>query len=109
MTVMAPPSGPPKKPYRPSMLELQLEIEYQLQVRSAARDSARQQFGEPTEVRDKEVRRLELLAEIIYTISLDTDRYREFALDMRAKYPRWVPPAERGIQEKTEEPGATEE
>lgn len=107
MTVMTPPPPPEKKPQPITLLELQYAAERHLDILMATRDVSRQHFGK-SELYDREVRCAELIAEILYTISMDKDRYREFALDVRSKYGRWVHPSERGAI-AAEEPGAPEE
>lgn len=106
MTVMAPPPPPEKKPPPITLLELQYEAERHLDILMATRDVSRQHFGK-SELYDREVRCAELIAEILYTIALDKDGYRDMAIAVRRKYGRWLPPGERVAKEEI--PEATEE
>jgi hypothetical protein len=101
MTNMAPPPPPKEKPKPFSLLELLDAMERHLDIRTAVRDVSQQEFG-INAATDREIRCLELITEIIWTVSNDKDRYRQFAVDVRDRYGKWVRPSDR-LPQTTEE------
>lgn len=103
---MTPPPPTEKPAVAPiALIDLQYVIECHLDLAIARRDIMAEKHTTSAGL-DREIRCLELLSEMAYTVSLDKERYRDFVIDIRAKYGRWVPPAQRI---RKPEPEATEE
>lgn len=92
MTVMSPPPSPAPKKRKVTLLDLQLQSEQHLEHLNIKKGVVKAQFGTVPEHLIYEIKCQELICEILYTVSMDKERYRRFAIDIRQTAGRWTNP-----------------